>query len=93
MIGGDKDPAERARAQLRRLFAQDDEALSGARTWAADVLDQAGLDPSAAPLRSLRALRRAEARLSPVAARHLVDALRGTGGRTRGRRPLPPHLE
>jgi len=91
MIGGTTDPAGRARKQLHRLFPDDPE-LSGAVSWARETLRSAALEPSTAPLRSMRALRRADRRLGVVAARYLVEEAAGRAP-ARRRRPLNPHLE
>lgn len=78
MIGGSIDPAGRAEREVRGLFA-DDDALDRAVAWAREILAVRGLDPSAQQLRSLRELRRADRRLSLVAARFLVEAAAGRG--------------
>lgn len=90
MIGGG-DPAERAEREIRALFAEEG-ALERGVDWAREVLSRAGADPARRPLRSVRTLRRAERRLSPVAARYLVDAAAGRPPR-RGAPRLNPHLE
>ena len=89
MIGGTVSPVERAKKQLTLLFP-DDPGHREAVAWASAVLQNAQLDPSAAPLRSLRALRRADRRLGGVTARYLVDAAAGTaaGGSASGE-PAP----
>ena len=57
------------------------------------MLDGAGLDASRAPLRALRALRRgADRRLSPIAARYLVDAVTGRSDRGTARPAWNPLL-
>ena len=84
-----RSPVERARRQLRRLFP-DDPHLTGATDWARETLRLAGLDASTAPLRSLRVLRRADRRLSAVAARHLVELAAGRHPDA-DRRPVPPN--
>lgn len=91
MIGGTVSPVERAKKQLTLLFP-DDPGHREAVAWASAVLQNAQLDPSAAPLRSLRALRRADRRLGGVTARYLVNAAAGTaaGGSPRA---VNPHLE
>lgn len=88
MIGSGRGPVERAQTQLHHLFPDDPE-LTGAMAWASRVLGDEQLDASASPLRSLRALRRADRRLGAVAARYLVEAV---AGRAPGhhRRPIPP---
>jgi hypothetical protein len=91
MIGGTADPVGRAQKELRRLFPEDPD-LSGATAWARETLREAGLDASSAPLRSLRALRRADRRLGAVAARYLVQSAAGRLGERPGR-PFNPHLE
>ena len=74
MIGGASDPAVRAEQEIKALFAGDD-VIAHAVDWARDVLMDKGIDPSAHPLRAIRALRRADRRLGLVPARYLVDAL------------------
>lgn len=76
MIIGDMDPSARAEREVRGLFA-DDGALDRAVDWARTVLAEAGIDPVAQQLRAMRALRRAERRLSLVGARYLVSAVTG----------------
>ncbi|ATG53239.1 hypothetical protein CFK38_12515 [Brachybacterium vulturis] len=88
MIGSSQGPAERAQRQLHGLFPEDP-ALTAATTWATETLRSAQLDPSTAPLRSLRALRRADRRLGVLAARYLVEAAAGRPAAP-GRRPHPP---
>ncbi|WP_394214749.1 hypothetical protein [Brachybacterium vulturis] len=88
MIGSSQGPAERAEQQLRGLFP-DDPALTAATTWASETLRSAQLDPSSAPLRSVRALRRADRRLGALAARYLVEAAAGRPA-PGPRRPHPP---
>lgn len=83
-----QSPVERAQKQLGRLFP-DDPDLAGATAWARETLRIAGLDPSASPLRSLRALRRANGRLGAVPARYLVELAAGRHP-ARGRRRTPP---
>ena len=57
--------------------------------WARDVLMERGIDPSAHPVRALRALRRADRRLSLVSARYLADATAGRPQRrSRARSPM-----
>lgn len=91
MIGGTADPVGRAQEQLRRLFPDDPEHTA-AIAWARETLHSSGLDPDAAPLRSLRALRRADVRLDAVTARYLVEI--AAGKPVNSRRPgLNPHLE
>lgn len=95
MIGGDKDLAAQARGELERLFDGAD-GVEGAQAWAGGVLEREDIDPAAAPLRALRALRREDSRLGRVAARYLVETLAGRGSQTgpgprprrRPRRPL-----
>lgn len=95
MISSAESPSERARAQLRRLFPGDPE-LTGAAEWAADTLRGASLDPAAAPLRAVHALRRADRRLTLIAARYLVERAadqepgRGPRHRSAGIPPIPP---
>lgn len=90
MIRGGSDPVRRAQKQLNRLYSGDDVEQQG-RIWATEVLRARGLDPAAAPLRSLRALRREDRRLGLVTARYLVEL-------AAGRTPVPhtgrenPHL-
>lgn len=89
MIGSSTSPGERAEKQLHTLFPGDPD-LTAATAWAAETLRNAPLDPSESPLRSLRALRRADRRLGTVAARYLVEA--AAGRRPSGRRrAVPPH--
>ncbi|MFC0293558.1 hypothetical protein [Brachybacterium muris] len=45
--------------------------------WARGVLMERGIDPSAHPVRALRALRKADRRLSLGSARYLADAAAG----------------
>ncbi|ASK66897.1 hypothetical protein CFK39_15020 [Brachybacterium avium] len=88
MIGSAKSPVERAEKQLLRLFPDDPDLLV-ATAWATETLRSQELDPSASPLRSLRALRRADRRLGAAAARYLVEAAAGRPPVSR-RRPAPP---
>lgn len=46
-----------------------------ARVWALGVLNEAGVDADADPAYAIKVLRDAEPRLTPVAARLLVDVL------------------
>lgn len=92
MISSSLSPVQRAQKQLHRLFPEDP-ALHGAIAWATETLHAASLDPSSAPLRSLRALRRADPRLSTVAARFLVEAAAGHAPATGGRRPGSPLVD
>lgn len=89
MIGSSRSPVDRAQKQLHRLFP-DDPDLTGATAWAAETLRHEALDPSASPLRSLRALRRADRRLGAVPARYLVEAAAGRTPSSR-RRAVPPN--
>lgn len=82
MIGPQKGPVDRAEAELAKLFAEDG-GVSGAIAWARTASAQSDSDPVAHPLRTLRELRRADKRLSAVAARYLVEAVAG-------REPRPP---
>lgn len=92
MIGGDVDPVGSARVELKRLFPQD-EGFQGAMAWAREVLSAEGIDPDAVSLRSVRALRKHDRRLSRTAARYLADT--AAAGKEQGRsvRPFNPHLE
>ena len=85
---GSRSPVERAQRQLRRLFP-DDPQLTAATAWARETLRTEGIDASASPLRSLRVLRRADRRLSAVAARYLVELAAGRRPGARDR-PIPP---
>ncbi|MCT1776509.1 hypothetical protein [Brachybacterium sp. p3-SID957] len=88
MIGGAADPAARAEQEIKALFAGDD-VIAHAVDWARGVLMDKGVDPSAHPLRAIRALRRADRRLGVVPARYLVDAAAGRPTRRgRARSPL-----
>lgn len=87
MIGGETDPVGRAEEELRRLFPGRN-GLDDAVAWAREVLAEAGLDPAAAPLRSVRRLRRMNRRLGLVAARYLTDA---AAGRRQERAPRSPN--
>lgn len=78
MISNQVDPAGRARREVLGLFA-DDGAPRRATTWAREVLEAAAVDPSGQQLRALRALRRADRRLSLSAARYLLTLVRGSG--------------
>lgn len=91
MIGGVADPVGRAQEELRRLFPGKD-GLKDAVAWARDVLAEAGLDPAAAPLRSVRLLRRTHRSLGLLAARYLTDAV-AERRQERASRPLNPHVE
>lgn len=87
MIGGATDPVARAEQEIKSLFAGD-EMIAAAVDWARGVLMERGIDPSAHPVRALRALRRADRRLSLVSARYLADAAAGRPSRrTRARSP------
>lgn len=79
MISNQVDPVARARWEVLGLFA-DDGAAQRATAWARGVLENASVDPAAQQLRALRALRRADRRLSLSAARYLLSLARGTGG-------------
>lgn len=72
MIGGWRNPSRDAEEQVRGLFA-DDQALDRGARWARDVLELAGMDPQAQPVRCIRELRRADRRISLIAGRFLVD--------------------
>ncbi|MGP5055125.1 hypothetical protein ACTXJ3_08520 [Brachybacterium paraconglomeratum] len=76
MISSSRTPSDRARAQIAQLFGGE-QGEERAVAWARGVLEHAGLDASTAPLRSMRALRRAERRLGLVAGRFLVEAVAG----------------
>lgn len=90
MISRDETVEATARRRLARLFPGDPECAS-AVAWAKEVLGEAGLDPSKAPLRSMRSLRRAERRLDLLSARYLVE--RAAGRPRRGPRgPRNPLL-
>lgn len=91
MIGGVADPVGQAQDELSRLFPGTD-GPEEAVAWARGVLAGEGLDPAAAPLRSVRLLRRTNRRLGLVAARYLTDAAAGRK-QERVSRPLNPHLE
>lgn len=80
MISRDETLEETALRRLARLFPDDPEC-AGAVAWAREVLVAAGLNPSRAPLRSMRSLRRAERRLDLVSARYLVQRAAGRPGR------------
>lgn len=90
MIGGATDPAIRAEQQIKSLFAGD-EVIAGAVNWAHGVLTERGIDPAENPVRALRALRRADRRLSLVSARYLADA--AAGRRRRRGHTRSPFLE
>ena len=90
MIGG-ADPVGRARQELRELFP-DDEDFEGAVEWGRQVLAAERIDVGSASLRSVRALRKNDRRLSRVAARYLAEA--AAGKRPGERTPsFNPHLE
>ncbi|EYT48550.1 hypothetical protein M3C58_11995 [Brachybacterium muris] len=76
MIGGATNPVGRAEQEIKSLFAGDD-VIAGAVDWARGVLMERGIDPSAHPVRALRALRKADRRLSLGSARYLADAAAG----------------
>ncbi len=81
MISSSRTPSDRARAQIAQLFGGE-QGEERAVAWALGVLEHAGLDASRAPLRSMRALRRAERRLGLVAGRYLVEAVAGRSDAT-----------
>jgi hypothetical protein len=85
MIGSSRTPGARARQQIAQLF-DGPEGEERATEWARGVLAQDGLEARRTPLRALRALRRAERRLSPVTARYLVEAVAGRSESGSGRR-------
>lgn len=90
MIGSSRTPRERAQARLAQLFGGE-QGEERAVIWARGVLEHNALDASGSPLRSMRALRRAESRLGLAAARYLVDAVAerpAPGGRGARRSPL-----
>lgn len=88
MIGDGADPVGRAEREVRGLFA-DGGALDRGVVWARKVLDRDGIDPAAQQLRAMRSLRRADRRLSLVAARYLVNAASGRSNARPGpRSPL-----
>lgn len=88
MLSRQVDPTVRAEREVRGLFA-DEGALERGVAWARAVLEEAELDASMQQLRALRALRRADRRLSLVAARYLVDRVGGSPApRARDRSPL-----
>ena len=74
MIGIRRNFGKEAELQVRGLFA-DDGAVERGVAWAREVLDECSLDPASQPLEGIRALRRADRRLSLIAARYLVDAV------------------
>ena len=84
MIGGDVDPVGEARKELTQLFP-DDEGFEVAASWARGVLEGESLDPDAVSMRSVRALRKHDRRLSRVAARYLADTAAGKEPRSGGR--------
>lgn len=90
MIGG-ANPVGRARQELRQLFP-DDEDFEGAVEWARRVFAAEQIDADSASLRSVRALRKNDRRLSRIAARYLAEAAAGKrpGERTSS---FNPHLE
>ena len=95
MIGPQVDQVGRARREVLGLFA-DDGAEERATRWAREVLETAAIDPAAQQLRALRALRRADRRLSLPATRYLLTLARGEsddgqrrGGRNAVRRRSP----
>lgn len=90
MIGGNRDLGAQARRELEGLFAGSS-GLERAQAWAGRVLEQEGADPARAPLRAAGVLRRAEGRLSRVAARYLVEMVAGRGQRA-GHDPGRPLL-
>ena len=65
-----------AAREIKGLFA-DDSALDAGREWAVQTLEAAGLDPRREPIKGIHALRKANRRLSLVAARYLVDRAAG----------------
>lgn len=75
MIGGDQDLSGRARRELEQLFGEGDDVMGAA--WARGVLEAEGLSTTSVSLRSVRALRTHEPRLSRIAARHLADLATG----------------
>lgn len=83
MIGGDVDPVDAVRKELRQIFPHDED-LEAAAGWARGVLEGEGLDPDAVSLRSVRALRKHDRRLSRVAARYLADTAAGKEPRSGG---------
>lgn len=88
VIGGATDPVGRAEQEIKSLFAGDD-VVAGAVDWARGVLTERGIDPSANPVRALRALRKADRRLSRGSARYLADAAAGRPQRrSRDRSPI-----
>lgn len=87
MIGAGVDPVDRAEQEIKALFAGDD-VIGRAVDWARDVLMEKGIDPSAHPLRAVRALRREDRRLGLASARYLADAAGGRPPR-RGRKRSP----
>ncbi len=90
MIGG-RSPATRAEARIRAVFG-DRDGLERGRLWAVETLSREGLDPRKRPLRSVRALCRAQSGLGPTAARYLVEAAAGRlSARPSG--PPSPHLD
>lgn len=76
MIDAGITPVGLAEREISRLFA-DRGGREAAGTWAREVLAAAELDPRRKPLRSVRVLRRAERRLSPIGARYLVEVAAG----------------
>lgn len=81
IIGARKFPAARARRRIAALYTAHADPEQAAMDWAAQALSAAAQDPVHRPLRSVRALRRADRRLDVAAARYLVDRL---GGRDPG---------
>ncbi|MDO5661188.1 MAG: hypothetical protein Q4G40_00705 [Brachybacterium sp.] len=83
MIFRPRNYARDAERELKGLFAPD-AVLQDAVAWGRGVLVQAGVDPAAVTVHSIAALRRADRRLSLVAARRLADLIREAEGTASG---------
>lgn len=75
-MGGWRRPAQEAEIEVKGLFA-DDASLERGAAWAISVIQDADLDPHDQPVRSIKALREADPRLSLGAARFLMDLAAG----------------
>lgn len=92
MIGGDQDLIAKARRELEQLFAAQD-GTTGGTAWACGVLEAEGLSTTSVSLRTIRALRKHEPRLSRVAARYLADLATGRRSPENSEKGFNPHLE
>lgn len=89
MIISQRSPGREAETIVKGLFA-DDKALDRADDWTRGVLEKDAIDPASQGLQAVRALRRADKRLSLPAAKLLLDRANGTA-RSPGKQRRNPY--